>query len=104
MTDNYGMMPAPAGNQRDVLAALIAERDRGGIMGAPQPGVPTPSAAQPAGRVASQPTMPQGQPAAAGVMPPPTGAMGPIPGPAALPLPGVTPGGGQPGQPLPLRY
>lgn len=102
-----------AGDQRNRLAALLMERQMGGPPGAPAPGVPSMSAQTPTpgssqaaapGQRPAMPIMPQGQPAAAGMMPPPTGAMGPIGGPAALPLPGTTPGGGAPGQPLPLKY
>lgn len=111
MTDSYGTMLAQpsAGDQRNRLAALLMEQQMGGPVGAPQPGVSTPSAMQPvpgqapaSGAPATPGAMPgAGQPVA-GAMPPPTGGAASMP--AAPPLPGVTPGGGQPGQPLPLRY
>jgi hypothetical protein len=116
MSATYGAMAPPgADQQRNRLAALIAERQRGGPLDTPvagmpaqpppgqgagaqgQGGPPMPQSVPPAGG------MPQAQPAATGPAGPPMGPMGTgVGGPLApgLALPGVP----QMGQPLPMRY
>jgi hypothetical protein len=103
-------MSAPgvgAGAGRDRLAAAVmANGTMGGPLDAPMAGVAPPggmgSQTQPQPPMPSSfPTggaMPQVQPAATSAATPAGGPMGPIPGPQALPLPGVP----QPGMPLPI--
>jgi hypothetical protein len=104
--------PGGAGEQRDRLAAAVmGHGTMGGPLDAPMAGIAPPGVAPPGGmgsQTQPQPPMPssfpgagsfpQAQPAATGAANPTIGPMGPVPGPGALPLPGVP----QPGMPLPV--
>jgi hypothetical protein len=101
-----GMPPSISAGRDSLAAAVMANGTMGGPLDAPMAGVAPPggmgSQTQPQPPMPSSfpagGAMPQVQPAATGAAGAPGGPMGPIPGPQALPLPGVP----QAGMPLPI--